>query len=102
VYMHFLVVIDVAIAQFISLAPGHAALYAAAGQPKREGVDMMIPAGALAHRRATEFPAPKDQCVLQQSALFQIRDQRSRSLVHVFSRARHIFFDVAVMVPRAM
>ena len=34
---------------------------AGAGQPHAEGVDMVIPAAALRHRRASEFAAPNHQ-----------------------------------------
>src|SRR2546428_14097264 len=45
--VHFLVVLDVAVAQLIGAAPGETAFDAAPGDPDREGQDVMVAAGTL-------------------------------------------------------
>src|SRR5207249_5265887 len=60
VHVHLLVVLDPLISELIGLAPGQAAFDAAASQPDREGVDVMVASSALAHGRAAKFTAPND------------------------------------------
>ena len=50
--------------------------HAAAGQPHREALDVVVAAVALRHRRAAELAAPDDQRVVEHAALLQVRDQR--------------------------
>ena len=66
-------------------AEGDARLDAAAGQPHREGVGMMVAAvvAALDHRRAAELAAPDDERVVEQAALLQVLDERRAGLVGV-------------------
>ena len=72
-------------AELVGLAEGDAGLDAAAGQPHREGVRMMVAAvrSALHHRRAAELAAPDDERVVEQPALLQVLDQRRAGLVGV-------------------
>ena len=54
---------------------------AAAGQPHRVAVDVMVAAdqlARLAHRRAAELAAPDHERVFQQPALLEIGHQRRR------------------------
>ena len=77
-------------AEVIALAERDAGLDAAARQPHRECVRMMVAAvaAALHHRRAAELAAPDHQRVLEQAALLQILDQRRGSLVRVVAVLR--------------
>src|SRR5213595_2474431 len=59
--VHFLVVLDVAVAKLIGAAPGETAFDATPGDPHREGQDVMVAAGTLAHRSAAEFAAPEHE-----------------------------------------
>ena len=89
-------------AELVGLAERDARLDAAAGQPHREGVGVMVAAvvAALHHRRAAEFAAPDDERVVEQPALLQIRDQRGAGLVGVLAVLLEILDEVAVLVPR--
>ena len=73
--------------QLIGFAQRDAGLDAAAGQPHRERVGMMVAAvaAALHHRRAAKFAAPDDQRVLEHAALLQILDQRRARLIGVLA-----------------
>src|SRR5438874_13779478 len=62
----------------------------------------MIAAGALPHRCPPKFATPDNKRVIQHAAFFEIFDERSRCLIHVFCRAGHAAFDFAVMIPSAM
>ena len=56
-------------------AQGEARLDAAAGQPHRHGVDVMVAADRLAdlaHRRAAEFAAPDHQRRVEQPARLEV------------------------------
>src|ERR1051325_3645822 len=71
-------------AQFVGLADNRAGLDAPAGQPHREGVNVMIAAcgvAVFAHRSAPEFAAPDDEGVGEKSARLQILDERCLSLI---------------------
>ena len=71
--------------KLVGLAERDARLDAAAGQPHREGVGVVVAAvvAALDHRRAAELAAPDDQRVVEQAALLQVLDQRGAGLVGV-------------------
>ena len=72
-------------AELVAFAERESRLDAAAGQPHREGIRVMVAAvGApLHHRRAAEFAAPDDERVVQQAALLQVLDQRGAGLVGI-------------------
>lgn len=67
--------------------------------PDRKRIDVVIASGALAHRRAAEFPAPDDQGVIEHPALFEIFQQRGRWLVGKFGGDRHVFFNITMVIP---
>ena len=71
-------VFDGVVAQFVGGAVADAALDAAAGDPHREALDVVIAAVALGHRRAAELAAPDHQRVVEHAAFFQVGDQRGR------------------------
>ena len=97
--------LDRAEAKLVGLADRLARLDAAAGQPHRVGLDMMVAterAAVFAHRRAAELATPDDQRVVEQAAPLEVHDQRRRGLIGFaadsFERAFQIF-AAAVMVP---
>src|SRR5947208_1714651 len=61
-------------AEFVGLAQSEARLDAAASQPHRKAIGMMVAAivAALDHRRASELAAPNDERAFQQAALLQV------------------------------
>ncbi len=71
--------------EVVGRAQRDARLDAAAGQPDREGVGVMIASvvAALHHRRAAKLAAPDHQRFVQQAEPFQILDQRGRRPVGV-------------------
>ena len=71
-------VLDGVVAELVGRAVGDAALDAAAGQPHREALDVVVAAVALGHRRAAELAAPDDERVVEHAALLQVLDQRRR------------------------
>src|SRR5579884_3568196 len=70
--------------EIVRFAERQSRFHAAASKPYRETIRMVIapviPA-ALHHRCAAKFAAPDDQRLIQKPALFQIFQQRGRSLV---------------------
>ena len=64
-------ILDGVEAEFVRRADGLSAFYAAAGEPHRERVNVMVAPGefaVFAHRRTSEFAAPHDERVLEQPA----------------------------------
>ena len=91
-----------AVAEFVGRAVGDAALDAAAGQPDREALDVMVAAVALGHRRPAELAAPDHQRLVEHAALLQVLDQRGRALIDLRGRPLDVLLDAAVMVPVAV
>ena len=77
-------------------------LDAAAGQPHRKALDVVVAAVALGHRRAAELAAPDDQRVVEHAALLEIVHQRRRAAIDFLGRAGDVAFHVAVVVPVAV
>ena len=72
------------VADLVGLAVDVAALDAAAGEPHRVGVDVMIAADVasrLPHRRAAELAAPDHQRVVEQAAPLQVLDEGGARLI---------------------
>ena len=99
-------VFDSAETQFVRLANDRAGLHPAASQPDRKSVDVMVASGGfavLAHWCATEFAAPDHERVFQESACFEVFDERGLSLIDVatnfFEIGLEIFAWPAVAVP---
>src|SRR5262245_37149185 len=88
-------------AEFVALAKRQTAFDAAAGQPHREGVGMMVTAvgAALDHRRATEFAAPNDERLIKESALLEVLNEGRASAVGIEAVLLDVFDEVAVLVP---
>src|SRR5437660_693587 len=81
---------------------GEAALDATAGQPSREAEGIMVaPFLALAAWHAPELRGPHHNRVVEQSARFQIPQQRGGGLVHARAHLAVVFFQVLVRIPIA-
>jgi len=57
---------------------------------------------SLAINRASEFSAPDDQCVVQQTALLQIGDQCRLRLINIHALFRNVRRQTAMIVPATM
>src|SRR5687768_10264072 len=88
-------------AEFVSFAMDDAAIDAAAREPHSETKGMM-PAAVGAFRRgcATEFAAPEDQRIFQQTARFQISQQTSNRFVHGRAVVRQLDAQTSMLVPK--
>ena len=104
-------VLDGLEAELVGRAVDVAALDAAAGQPHREAVVVVVAAVDLAgvragrrqldRRRAAELAAPDDQRVVEQPALLQVREQAPRWPGRTApARRRWLTLEVVVAVPR--
>src|SRR5215510_14126594 len=99
---------DDVVAVIVGLANRYALLHAAAGDPHREIARVMIAPIidlgqlALAIDRAPEFPAPDDQRVFEQTALFQILNERRGRLISASALERKIARQIVVLIPAAV
>ena len=90
---------DGVVAEVVGGAVDVAALDAAARQPHREAVAMMIPAGGpFAHRRAAKLAAPDHQRVVEQAAGLEVAQKRGDGPVALAGMGA-VVEDVAVIVP---
>src|SRR5215471_15078057 len=93
------------VTEVVGSAERHARADAAASQPHGEAARMMIAPvvggsqPALAIHRASEFPAPDHQSLVEHAVLLQIRDQRRRWLVRLLADLGQSLGETAVMVP---
>ena len=92
--------------EFVGLTQNGARFHAAAGEPHRERVDVMVAAGffaVLAHGRAAEFATPHHERVFQQTTRLQIMHERGLALVDIaadfFEIALEVFARAAMRVP---
>src|SRR5579859_590536 len=96
------------IAVIVSCAVSYTWLDATTGKPHREAAGMVIAAViigcefTLAVNRSAEFPAPDDECVVEQPALSQILDQSRRRLVSIAALADNLFRQLNVLIPAAV
>lgn len=65
-------------AEFVALAHDEPLFHAASGEPHGERVRVMVAAifAALDHRCTSEFATPNDECIFEQTALFEVEDER--------------------------
>ena len=99
-------ILDDVEAHLVGGAEGHAGLDAAAGQPHRERLGVVVPAEApaecrigLDHGRPAELTAPDHQRVVEQPAPFQVLDQRRGGLIGGAAVRLVVPHDVGVGVP---
>src|ERR1700687_1873764 len=79
---------------------GDTALDAAAGQPRGEGVRIVVAAfAALTARHATEFRRPNDDGAVEQAAGFQVLYQGCGCLVHACTHVAVVLGKAFVGVP---
>lgn len=96
------------VAEFVRLAMHHAATDAGTGHPNGEAFRMVITPivrlgqCALAINGTTEFSAPNDQRIVEQSSLFQIGQQTGRRLIGIPALIGQVGREGAVLVPTAM
>ena len=88
-------VLDGVQAELVGRADDVAPLHAAAGQPHREAVGIVVAAVPfLGHRRAAELAAPDDQRLVEQAALLEVREQAG-------DRPVGLAAQLAVVAPRS-
>jgi hypothetical protein len=92
--------VDCQMPQLIGCPPGKALLHPRAGQPHRKAAGVVIATGPvlLGIGSSSEFRTPPDQRILQQPALFEIRQQSGDRLVGGL-RMVLVFFQLRVLVP---
>src|SRR5688500_10739414 len=90
-------------AQLVGRAVDRAPFDAAAGQPDREALGMMVAAVAPGGmRRATELAGPDDQCPVKEAAGLEVLDQPGDRLIGVEGVFLVTLLQVAMLVPRAV
>src|SRR5262249_26544030 len=89
-------------ADLIGRPEGEGAPHAAARHPHRDPIVVVItPIATLAHRRASELPAPDDQGFFEEAALLQVLQQARDGTVALTAELGVILFKVAMGVPLA-
>src|SRR5439155_18159067 len=89
--------------EIIGLTNRNPRFHAAASQPGREAIRMMIAtiiAAALDHRGATKLAAPNYQRRVEQSALLQVLDKRGAGLIGIFAILFQVVYQIPMLVPR--
>src|SRR5262245_55792161 len=100
--MHVDTILDRVETNLISRAVSNAAFDAAAGEPHRKTVRIVVPAvAAFTHRCAAEFTAPNDQRTVQHSAPLEVLQESGDRLVALAAIAAVIALDIAVGIPLA-
>ena len=80
--MHVKSILDGMESDFVGAADGLSTANSAAGHPHGKAVGIMIPSVPFfAHGGTTEFAAPDHQGRVEQSSLFEIRQQASNGTV---------------------
>ena len=101
-------VIGDVVAEVVGRAIRDAGLDAAAGEPHGEAAAVMVSAvigtgeGALAVDRATEFAAPDDKGIVEQTALLEVGQQRGGGLVDVATLQAEVAGQVVMLVPASV
>src|SRR5262249_60378524 len=88
------------VAELARLAVVHSALDAAAGQPDREGLRVVVAAlRTLRIRGPAEFPAPDDERILEQATRLEVGEQGGGRLIGGLAATAMVGLDVVVAVP---
>src|SRR5262245_10033810 len=99
---HVMTLLDGVEADLVGRSVNDAALDAAARQPHRETVRMMVPAvGILRPRRATKLRRPDDEGIVEHAALFQILQQTRDGPINPTTVGAVVLLQLAVRVPAA-
>ena len=88
--------------EFVGGPYAHAPLDPTAGHPHGKAIGVVVPSGpfgVLGCRLATEFSAPDDQRLVEQSASFEVRDQTGDRFVGVARMEIMVLFQIGVRVP---
>ncbi len=92
--------IDRFIANFVGCSVDVACFESATSQQNRERVRVMVAArAALCNRQPSELARPDHDGFVEQTALFEILDQRRTRHIDLLVDLRDILIDVAVIVP---
>ena len=98
-------VFDRVVAKIICAAVGNPRFHTATGHPDRKATGMMIAAslGAfpipLASDAASEFSAPNDQRIVEESTLLEVENERGAGLVGVTATCGEPAKETAMVVP---
>src|SRR5438105_2168867 len=88
--------------QFVGSAVGNTTLDAASRHPDRESVRMMVPSiASLGACSPPKLRAPDNQCLVQKPALFQVAQQRSNRLVHLYAQVIVTLLQRTMRVPKS-
>ena len=94
-------VLDGEVTDLVRGAVGGAAFHAAAGEPQAEAERIVVASvAALRERRAPELAAEDDECLVEKSALLEIRDKPREAVVHLMRHRAVAFLQLAVLIPR--
>ena len=99
---------DNVVTEVVGLSVNNARPDASAGEPHCEAATVMIPTVvgrselALTISRAAKLAAPDDQCLVQESSLFQITDQGRGRLIDVLALQPQIAGKIVVLIPATM
>src|SRR5882762_80526 len=90
--------------ELVGFAQCESWFHAASSHPHRETIGVMIAAivASLHHRRASKFPAPDDERVLQKSALLQVFDQCGTGLIGLFALGFKTAHQSSMVIPGFM
>ena len=88
------------VAPFVGVSAGDATADSTATQPVGEDIRVMVTAGGpLSGGHASEFCCPEDDGVIQQSALFEIFDERGGADGHTHGQWSVVALNIFVAVP---
>jgi hypothetical protein len=88
--------------ELVGFADNGAGFRAAAGEPHREGVDVMIATGGVAvfaHGSAAEFAAPDDERVFEETAGLEVFDEGGLALVDLAAARLKIVLQIFFRPP---
>lgn len=87
--------------EFIGAAVTHPAFHPGPGEPAGEAIGIMIAAlrTFLKHGHATEFGAPNDQGIFEQTSLLEVANKGSGGLVENRCMLVVLLFELVVTIP---
>ena len=96
------------VAEIVGLSVGYPTFDSPTGHPHAEVSWVMIPSvvvsgqSTLAIDRASEFPTPYDQCVLEHAATLQILNQRGDRLIDLLALVSNLSREITMLIPTSM
>lgn len=103
--VHRHLVFDDRVAEIVGLTMDQARLKTSSGDECGEAVGMMVTPvrffylPVLAERCPSEFPTPNDNCVLEESALLEIKNQCRTGLIGFAAALWEVVGEVEMMIP---